>query len=112
MRRFVRNSVSVRTVVHRTEGAKSSFGKPPESVTTPERLTHGSRVDLRWDPPVAASVVVVGCEVCRDGSWVGKVTEPRASDEPPGPGSYTYTVTAVVTTDNTLPRPGRRPLLW
>jgi hypothetical protein len=55
----------------------------------------GGRVDLRWDPPLAGSMAVVGWEVHRGGSRVGQVTEPRASDHPPGRGSYTYTVTAV-----------------
>ena len=49
----------------------------------------GGRVDLRWDPPVAGSVDVVAWEVRRDGSRVGDVTEPWASDQPPGRGSYT-----------------------
>ena len=77
--------------------------------------TAGGRVDLRWDPPVAGSVAVVAWEVRRDGSRVGEVTEPRASDQPPGPGSYTYTVTAVgedgqhSTESNPWVRPGRRP---
>ena len=53
------------------------------------------RVDLRWDPPVAGSVAVVAWQVRRDGTRVGEVTEPRASDQPSGPGSYSYTVTAV-----------------
>jgi hypothetical protein len=37
----------------------------------------------------------VAWEVRRDGSQVGDVTEPWASDQPPGAGFYTYTVTAV-----------------
>ena len=55
----------------------------------------GGRVDLRWDPPVAGSAAVVAWEVHRDGSRVGQVTEPWARDQPPGRGSYTYTVTAL-----------------
>jgi hypothetical protein len=53
------------------------------------------RVDLWWDPPVAGSAAVVAWQVFRDGTRVGEVTEPRASDQPPGPGSFGYTVTAV-----------------
>ena len=55
----------------------------------------GGRVDLRWDPPVAGSAAVVAWEVHRDGSRVGQVTDPWARDQPPGRGSYTYTVTAL-----------------
>jgi N-acetylneuraminic acid mutarotase len=76
--------------------------------------TAKGQVDLRWDPPVAGSVAVVAWEVRRDGSRVGNVTEPWASDQPPGPGSYTYTVTAVgadgqhSAESSTWVRPGRR----
>ena len=52
-------------------------------------------VDLWWDPPVEGSVDVVAWEVRRDGIRVREVTEPRAMDQPPGRGPYTYTVTAV-----------------
>ena len=74
----------------------------------------GGRVDLRWDPPVAGSVPVVAWQVRRDGSRVGDVTEPWATDQPPGRGSYSYTVTAVgadgqhSAESNAWVRPGRR----
>ena len=55
----------------------------------------GDRVNLRWDPPVGGPVDVVAWEVRRGGSRVSEVTEPSASDQPRGRGSYTYTVTAV-----------------
>jgi TIR domain/Kelch motif len=70
----------------------------PSPPVPPAGLTGSSaqgRVELWWDPPVAGSVDVVAWQVRRDGTRVGDVTEPRASDQPPGPGSYTYTVTAV-----------------
>ena len=72
-------------------------------------------MDLRWDPPVAGSVDVVAWEVRRDATRVGDVTEPWASDQPPGRGSYSYTVTAVgedgqhSAESNAWVRPGRRP---
>ena len=72
------------------------------------------RVDLRWDPPVAGAVAVVAWQVCRDGTRVGEVTEPQASDQPAGPGSYSYTVTAVgvdgqhSAESNAWVRPGHR----
>ena len=75
----------------------------------------GGRVDLHWNPPVAGSVDVVAWEMRRDGSRVGEVTEPWASDQPPGRGSYTYTVTAVGEDgqhsgeSNVWVRPRRRP---
>jgi hypothetical protein len=53
------------------------------------------RVDLRWDAPAAGSVHVAAWQVDRDGTRVGEVSEPQAGDHPPGPGSYSYTVTAV-----------------
>jgi hypothetical protein len=53
------------------------------------------RVDLWWDRPVPGSAAVVAWQVYRDGTRVGEVTEPRASDRPAGPGSYSYTVAAV-----------------
>jgi len=37
----------------------------------------------------------VAWQLRRDGTQLAEVTEPRASDQPAGPGSYSYTVTAV-----------------
>jgi hypothetical protein len=60
-------------------------------------------------------MAVVAWEVRRDGTRVYQVTEPQASDQPPGRGSYTYTVTAVGADGQHSPesstwvRPGRRP---
>ena len=76
----------------------------------------GDRVDLRWDPPVAGSAAVVAWELRRDGSRVGQVTEPWARDQPPGRGTYRYTVTALgadgqhSADSNVWIRPSRRPL--
>ena len=87
---------------------------PPVAPAGLHGSSAGGRVDLRWDPPVAGSDVVAW-EVRRDRSRVGEVTEPRASDQPPGRGSYTYTVTAVgedrqhSAESNPWVRPGRRP---
>jgi hypothetical protein len=54
--------------------------------------------------------------VRRDGSRVGQVTEPWTRDQPPGRGSYRYTVTALdadgqhSAESNVWIRPSRRPL--
>jgi hypothetical protein len=90
----------------RREAKERARQKPEEqsTVVVPSRpvapvglrgSSAGGRVDLRWDPPVAGSVAVVAWEVRRDGSRVGDVTEPWASDQPRGRGSYSYTVIAV-----------------
>jgi TIR domain/Kelch motif len=88
---------------------------PPAAPAGLSGSSADGRVDLRWDPPVAGAVDVVGWEVRRDGIRVGEVTDPRASDEPPGPGSYTYTVVAAAADgqrsieSSAWVRPGRRP---
>ena len=88
---------------------------PPAAPTGLSGSSAEGRVDLRWDPPIAGAVDVVAWQVRRDGTRVRDVTEPRASDEPPGPGSYTYTVVAVAADgqrsieSSAWVRPGRRP---
>jgi CHAT domain/Kelch motif len=51
------------------------------------------RVDLRWDAVEPGSVA--RWEVLRDGALVTQPASPGANDNPPGPGSYEYTVVAV-----------------
>ena len=68
---------------------------PPMAPAGLRGSTVEGRVDLRWDPPVAGAAAVVAWQVYRDGTRVGEVTEPQANDQPAGPGSYSYTVTAV-----------------
>jgi hypothetical protein len=59
---------------------------------------------------------VAAWELRRDGSRVGQVTEPWTRDQPPGQGSYRYTVTALgadgqhSAESNVWVRPSRRPL--
>ena len=50
---------------------------------------------LRWAAIPAGLTAVGRWEVRRDGVVIREVTDPLASDEPPGPGSYQYTVVAV-----------------
>jgi hypothetical protein len=52
-------------------------------------------VALQWAAVPAGLTPVSRWEVRRDGTRVGDAAEPRASDDPPGPGSYQYTVVAV-----------------
>jgi CHAT domain len=61
----------------------------------------GSVVDgmvaLHWAPIAAGLTAVARWEVRRDGVRVVETTEPQATDKPPGPGSYRYSVVAVGT---------------
>ena len=69
--------------------------QPPQVPTGLSGSSTGSRVDLRWDPAASGSIGVARWEVLRDGAMITEATSPSASDEPPGPGSYAYTVIAV-----------------
>jgi hypothetical protein len=79
-------------------GVLTSLPSPSRAPAVPTGLSGSStagRVDLHWDPAVIGSFGVVRWEVFRDGALITEATSPRASDVPPRPGSYRYTVLAV-----------------
>ena len=78
--------------------AVTTAPSPPQVPAAPTGLSgisKAGRVDLHWDQPDLGSSAVAGWKIFRDGVPIAEATTSQASDVPPGPGSYRYTVWAV-----------------
>ena len=67
----------------------------PPAPTGLEGSVHEGRVDLHWQQPTTAGVLVLDWEVFRDGELISRVVAPKASDLPEIQGTYRYAVVAV-----------------